>query len=761
MAEPQNLTGKIKRMGYDIFTEKLELSISGMNCAACSTRIEKKLLATPGVINAVVNLALGTASIEYNPLEVRAPDLINTVILLGFQARITGEARAGQEKDEHERETRRQVFLFVFSAVFSAPLMLGMLAIFGPLHHVFPLWLHSPLFQFIFATPVQVVAGYHFYRDSYITLKNRSANMSVLVAMGTTAAYLYSTVVTFRGDALGLPEGVYFESSAVLLTMILLGKMLEARARGKTSEALKKLAGLQARTAKVIRGGQEVDLPVEEVLVGDVVVVRPGEKVPVDGVIRDGHSTVDESMLTGESLPVDKNVGDQVVGATINKLGTFKFEATRVGRDTALARIIRIVEEAQSSKAPIQRLADVVSGYFVPVVIAIAVITFAGWYFVADQGNITRALLNFTAVMVIACPCALGLATPTSIMVGTGKGAEYGILIKGGEYLERAHSLNVVVLDKTGTITHGEPVLTDVVAAGYHSGREELLLQMAAAAESGSEHPLAQAIIRKAGENLAEAGEVKNFKAIPGRGIEAEVGGRLVLVGTQRLMNEKGIPLPADILAVIPELESQGKTVMIMALEGQAAAALAVADTIKETSKEAVAMLQNMGLQVWMLTGDNYPTAYAIAREVGISGDNVMAQVLPEEKAEKVRRLKERGLVAGMVGDGINDAPALAEADVGFAIGSGTDVAIEAANIVLVRGDLRSVPDSIALSRATIRNIRQNMFWAFVYNIIGIPVAALGFLSPLVAGAAMAFSSVSVVSNALRIKGFKPKRLRP
>ncbi len=755
LVKPAEMIERIRQLGFDVPAERLDLAVRGMTCAACSARIEKKLKAAPGVAAANVNLAAEKASIEYNPAEISPTDLINTITSLGYEARLAGGEIPDREKEEREREIKRQVFLFIFSAIFSAPLLVGMFGMLQPFHYFIPAFLHKSLFQFFIATPVQVVAGYHFYRDSYIALKNRSANMSVLVALGTSAAYIYSAVVTFWGHLLDLHD-VYFESSAVLLTLILLGKMLEAKAKGKTSEALKKLAGLQARTAKVVRDAVEVDIPVEEVIVGDLIIVRPGEKVPVDGIIREGRSTVDESMLTGESLPVDKKEGDQVIGATINKLGAFKFEAVRVGSDTALAQIIRIVEEAQGSKAPIQRMADVISGYFVPAVIGFAIVTFLGWYFFGEPGNLTRAVLNFTAVLVIACPCALGLATPTSIMVGTGKGAEYGILIKGGEYLERAHSVNAVILDKTGTITHGEPVMTDLVPVPGFDVKEEILLKLAGAAEKGSEHPLAQAVVKKAGENYDGIGMAKSFRAVPGRGIEAEIGERSVLVGTRLLMREKGVLLPQGFEAVVESLEGQGKTVMLMALDGAAAAALAVADTIKETSKEAVAALKKMGIEVWMLTGDNVRTAGSIASEVGIDEEHVLAQVLPEDKAGKVRELRQKGLVVGMVGDGINDAPALAEADVGFAIGSGTDVAIEAAGIVLVRGDLRSVADSIALSRATIRNIRQNLFWALIYNIVGIPIAALGFLNPVVAGTAMAFSSVSVVSNALRIKRWVP-----
>lgn len=757
LVKPEQMVERIRQFGFDVPQEKLDLAIGGMSCAACAARIEKVLKALPGVADVAVNLATEKASVAYYPAQVSAAALVGAVAQLGYVARMIGDDNPDREKYEREREIKRQLFLFVFAAVFSAPLFAGMLGMLAPFERFFPHILHNALFQFFFATPVQVVAGYHFYRDAYVALKNRSANMSVLVAMGTSAAYIYSTVVTFWGRGLGLHH-VYFESSAVLLTLILLGKMLEARARGKTSEALKKLAGLQAKTARVIRGGSEVDVPVEEVVVGDLVVVRPGEKVPVDGVIREGRSTVDESMLTGESLPVDKKEGDPVTGATLNKLGTFRFEAVRVGRDTALAQIIRFVEEAQGSKAPIQRLADVISGYFVPVVIGIAAFTFLSWYFVGDPGNLTRAILNFTAVLVIACPCALGLATPTSIMVGTGKGAEYGILIKGGEHLERAHRVNAVVLDKTGTITHGEPVLTDLIPAPGFAGREDYLLKLAGAAEKGSEHPIAQAVVKKAGAGQQEVGAATSFTAIPGRGIEAVVGGTGVLLGTRRLMREKDIVLSGVFETLIEGLESEGKTVMLMSLDGLPAAVLAVADSIKDTSAEAVALMRKIGIDVWMLTGDNMLTARAIARAVGIREDRVLAQVLPEDKARKVSELRAGGMVVGMVGDGINDAPALAEADVGFAIGSGTDVAIEAADIVLVRGDLRSVVDSISLSRATIRNIRQNLFWALIYNVIGIPVAALGFLSPVVAGTAMAFSSVSVVSNALRIKRFKPER---
>ncbi|HEY3423404.1 MAG TPA: copper-translocating P-type ATPase, partial [Negativicutes bacterium] len=573
-----------------------------------------------------------------------------------------------------------------------------------------------------------------------------SANMDVLVVMGTSTAYFYSIVNVIIGD-----HNLYFETSAILITLIILGKLLEANAKGRTSEAIKALMGLQAKTARVIRGGEEMDVSIETVLVGDIIVVRPGEKVPVDGVITEGTSTLDESMLTGESLPVDKKVGDEVVGATINKFGAFKFKATKVGKDTALAQIVRIVEEAQGSKAPIQRFADIVSGYFVPTVVSIAVLTFVGWYFIFDPGNFSRALVNFTAVMVIACPCALGLATPTSIMVGTGIGAENGILIKGAEHLENAHRLTTIVLDKTGTITKGQPEVTDIITVAEISTTE--ILTMAVRAEKSSEHPLAQAIVNYGKDHGILFEDAEAFKAIPGYGVSVILEGRKILVGTRKLMRENNIEIES-VISEIERLEQQGKTVMLLAVEQQMAGLLAVADTVKENSAQAVAQLEKLGIEVWMITGDNERAAKAIAASVGIH--NVLAEVLPEHKAEKVEALKKEGKVVAMVGDGINDAPALATADVGFAIGTGTDVAIAAADITLMRGDLNGIVAAIKLSKATMRNIKQNLFWALVYNSVGIPIAAAGYLSPVLAGAAMAFSSVSVVLNALRLKQFHP-----
>jgi Cu+-exporting ATPase len=632
--------------------------------------------------------------------------------------------------------------------VFSVPLVVYMLAMLTGVRSFLPQFLFSPYFQFAVATPVQFWPGLFFYKDAYFALKNRSANMAVLVAMGTSAAYVYSVWATFWGH-----RDVYFETGAIIITLVLLGKMLEALARGRTSEAIKKLMGLRPKTARVIQRDVEVEIPVEQVAVGDLILVRPGEKIPVDGVVREGNSAVDESMLTGESLPVDKAPGTEVIGATINTLGLLKVQATRVGRDTALAQIIRVVEEAQGSKAPIQRLADVIASYFVPVVVVIAVMAFLGWFFAFDPGNLTRGLMAAIAVLVIACPCAMGLATPTSIMVGTGRGAESGILIKGGEHLENTYRLQAVVLDKTGTLTLGRPsVIALSMAPGTALSREEIL-RLAGRAEAGSEHPLARAVVAYTRASIGEAPVAEGFQAVPGRGVLATVDGYRVVFGNARLMSEQGID-GAGMEKSADALEQQGATAMYLALDGVVTAIFGVADTLKENAAEVVAELKEMGIEVWMITGDNRRTAQAIARLAGV--DNVLAEVLPEDKAREVARLKEGGRLVGMVGDGINDAPALATADVGFAIGTGTDVAIEAADIILMSGDLRGIAASIRLSRATIRNIRQNLFWALIYNTIGIPVAFAGLLNPVIAGAAMAFSSVSVVSNALRLKRFDP-----
>ncbi|HBV99452.1 MAG: ATPase P [Peptococcaceae bacterium BICA1-7] len=733
--------------GYRVPTGKIELKIGGMTCAACSARVERTLSGMEGVFKANVNLAMERATVEYDPGRVSPADLKKAVTDAGYRAG-DGEVSpdGDMEKLERERETRRQLTLFIMSAAFSVPLLAMMFTDLFGLH--LPALLHNKIFQFALATPVQFIAGYQFYRGAYSSLRHGSANMDVLVAMGTSAAYFYSVATTFI-----FPGHVYYETGAIIITLILLGKMLESIAKGRTSEAIKKLMGLQARTARVIRGGQEMDIPVEDVVKGDLVLVRPGEKVPVDGSVKDGFSSLDESMLTGESLPVDKKPGDEVIGGTINKHGSFRFEATRVGSETALAQIIRIVEEAQGSKAPIQRLADVISAYFVPTVVGVALLTFLVWYFIVDPGNFSKALINFTAVLVIACPCALGLATPTSIMVGTGRGAEKGILIKGGEHLEKAHSLNTIVLDKTGTITRGEPSLTDVIAVGEIDEKE--MLRLVASAEKRSEHPLGEAIVKGAREKRIELAEPQGFEAIPGQGIVARIDGRDLLIGNRRLMKEQNIDI-SDLEKRADLLEGEGKTAMLVAVGGSPAGAVAVADTVKDSSAEAIGALHQMGIKTIMITGDNRRTAEAIARQVGIPAENVLAEVLPQDKAREVNRLMEEGFKVGMVGDGVNDAPALATADIGFAIGTGTDVAIEAADITLMKGDLRGVAASIRLSRGTMRNIKQNLFWALFYNSLGIPVAALGFLSPVLAGAAMAFSSVSVVSNALRLKRFDP-----
>jgi Cu+-exporting ATPase len=636
----------------------------------------------------------------------------------------------------------------IISAILSFPLVMAMLL---TLVNIDLAFLHNEYFQLIVTTPVQFIIGFRFYKNAFYALKAKSANMDVLIAMGTSAAYFFSIYNAFfvPAEPGTMMKELYFEAGAVIITLILLGKYLEAVAKGKTSEAIKKLMGLQAKTAKVVRDGVEKDIPIEEVEVGDVIVVRPGEKVPVDGKITEGNSSLDESMLTGESLPVEKKAGDFVVGATINKFGTFKFEATKVGRDTVLSQIIKMVEDAQGSKAPIQKIADRVSGIFVPVVIGVAVITFIIWYLVL--GDFAAGIISGVSVLVIACPCALGLATPTAIMVGTGKGAENGILIKGGEYLEMTYKVNAVVLDKTGTITKGQPEVTDIISLGKIESSE--ILKMAAIAEKSSEHPLGSAIYEKGKNEYGTIPDPEWFKAIPGKGIIAVVDQKEIYIGTRKLMTERKID-PGTTENAIIKLEDEGKTAMLMAVNNKIEAIIAVADTLKESSEEAIKELQDMGILVYMITGDNQRTAKAIAKQVGI--ENVLSEVLPENKAEEVEKLKKQGKIVAMVGDGINDAPALATADIGMAIGTGTDVAIEAADITLMRGDLITIPAAIRLSRKTMGKIKQNLFWAFIYNIIGIPFAAMGLLNPMIAGGAMAFSSVSVVTNSLSLKRFKP-----
>ncbi len=744
----------INKLGYGVIKKneqsenKAVLNITGMTCASCSARIEKKLSKLDGVSAANVNLTTEKATVEYDPSKLKVSDMVKAVKDLGYSAEKAEEVSADREKEQREKEIRTLKTTLIISIVLSSPLLLAMiLSVLG----IDVPFLHNQYFQLIIATPIQFGIGYRFYKHAYYALRSGSANMDVLVSMGTSAAYLYSLYnVFFEPPTMGGMKNLYFEAATVIITLILLGKYLEASAKGKTSEAIKKLMGLQAKTARVIRNGEETDIPMEEVEVGDVIVVRPGEKIPVDGKILEGNSAIDEAMITGESLPVEKKPGDQVTGATINKFGTFKFEATKVGKDTALSQIVKMVEDAQGSKAPIQKIADKVSGIFVPVVVGIALAAFLIWYF--STGDFTKAIVSAVSVLVIACPCALGLATPTAIMVGTGKGAENGILIKGGEHLETACKLNAVVLDKTGTITKGQPEVTDIVTLGDLD--KKAVLKLAAISENKSEHPLGVAIFENGKKEIGAIPDPERFEAIPGRGVLAGIGDRQVYIGTRKLMLEQNIDI-GPIENKLTQLEDEGKTAMLMAVDGKLEAIIAVADTLKENSQEAIADLQKMGIDVYMITGDNKRTANAIAKQVGIS--NVLAEVLPENKAQEVEKLKKSGRMVAMVGDGINDAPALATADIGMAIGTGTDVAIEAADITLMRGDLRTIPASIRLSRKTMSKIKQNLFWAFFYNAIGIPFAALGLLNPMIAGAAMAFSSVSVVTNSLSLKRYSPE----
>ncbi len=737
---------KIEALGYGVIKQKAELEITGMTCAACSTRIEKGLNKMEGVSLANVNLALEKATIEFNPSEVSIADLITKVEKLGYGAHQKQEDK--EQEDYREKAVKEQKRKFIISAILSLPLLWTMVGHFSFTSFLYvPDFLMNPWIQLILATPVQFIIGKQFYVGAYKALRNGSANMDVLVVMGTSAAYFYSFYQAFVTAGTHHMPHLYFETSAVLITLIILGKLFEAKAKGRSSEAIKKLMGLQAKTAVVLRDGVEKEVPLEEVVIGDTILVKPGEKIPVDGEVIEGTTAVDESMLTGESLPVDKQAGDVLYGSTINKNGFIKMTATKVGRDTALAQIIKVVEDAQGSKAPIQRLADKISGVFVPIVVGIAIITSLVWFFWVDSGNFTQALEVLIAVLVIACPCALGLATPTSIMAGSGRAAEFGILFKGGEHLEQTQGIDTVVVDKTGTVTHGKPVLTDVLVANGQD--EEKFLSLVGAAEKQSEHPLAQAIVQGILEQGIELGDIQFFEAIPGYGVQATISGQGVIIGTRKLMQQYGI----DISSVLPEmekLERNGKTAMLAGINGQYAGLVAVADTIKETSRDAIKRLQDMGIKVIMMTGDNERTAQAIGKEVGV--DAVIAEVLPEGKAEEVKKLQQQGKKVAMVGDGINDAPALAVADIGMAIGTGTDVAMEAADITLIRGDLNSIADAILMSRKTMRNIKQNLFWAFAYNTIGIPIAAIGLLAPWVAGAAMAFSSVSVVLNALRLQ---------
>lgn len=742
---------KIEKLGYHVITEKAEFDIEGMTCAACANRIEKRLNKIEGVTKAPVNFALETVAVEYNPKEASVSELKEAIDKLGYKLKLKDDEQRDSAASK-KKEERKQTARLIFSAVLSFPLLWAMVS-----HFTFTsfIWVPdiflNPWMQFALATPVQFLIGWPFYTGAYKALRNKSANMDVLVALGTTAAYAYSLYITIQSlGSHGHTAGLYYETSAILLTLILLGKLFETKAKGRSSDAIKKLMKLQAKTATVVRDGQEQIIPIEEVLVNDIVYVKPGERIPVDGEVIEGRSAVDESMITGESLPVDKNPGDSVTGATVNSNGFLKIKAINVGKDTALSHIIKIVEEAQGSKAPIQRLADQISGIFVPIVLGIAVLTFLIWYLWAAPGDFAEAISKVIAVLVIACPCALGLATPTSIMAGSGRAAEFGILFKGGEHLEKTHRLDTIVLDKTGTVTNGKPRLTDAIPFGHFEETE--LLQFTAAAETGSEHPLGEAIVAGVKGKGLEIPKLNSFEAKVGAGILAEAGGKTILVGTRKLMESEQIE-HGDLLAQMEELEAEGKTVMLVSINGEAAGLVAVADTIKDTSREAVARLNALGLDVIMMTGDNRRTAEAIAKEAGIT--SVIAEVLPEQKAAEISRLQKEGRQTAMVGDGINDAPALATADIGMAIGTGTDIAMETADITLIRGDLNSIADAIRMSRLTMKNIKQNLFWALGYNSLGIPIAALGFLAPWIAGAAMAFSSVSVVLNALRLQKVK------
>jgi Cu+-exporting ATPase len=825
--------------------ERVDLPITGMTCAACARRIERKLNKTPGVNRAGVNFATSRATVEYDPKAAGIQQLIEAVREIGYgtagtasvafivddSARPSGSSSqlekhllrqsgvasasfnlgtmevrveylpgstevrkvrraieelgyrvrevsgSGEEAADSEQAARAAEYKelrrkFWVAALLSLPVLVIAMSHgrIGFLDFAGVNWL-----QLALTTPVVFYSGWQFYRGAWAAFRHRAADMNTLIAVGTGAAYLYSIAATLApnffsgranaGEMAGMSgtgvasmTPVYFEAASVIIALILLGRLLESRAKGRTGDAIRRLIGLQPKTARVVRDGKEIDIAVEEVVPGDVIVVRPGEKIPVDGVVEDGASAVDESMLTGESLPVEKTRGDEVFGATLNKTGSFRFKATKVGKDTALQQIVKLVAEAQGSKAPIARTADVISGIFTPVVICIAIVTFVVWFVLAPvDSRFTMALVNAVSVLIIACPCALGLATPTAIMVGTGKGAENGVLIKGGESLETAHKLQTIVLDKTGTITRGEPALTDVITTDEVS--EEELLCLAASAERGSEHPLGEAIVRAAEERELGFSEASNFKAVAGHGIEALVSGRRLLLGNLKWMRERDVAVDG-FTERVAVLATEGKTPMYVAVDERLAGIVAVADEIKPESKEAVAAMQHMGLEVLMMTGDNRSTAEAVAKQVGIN--RVLAEVLPEGKAQEVRRLQAEKKIVGMVGDGINDAPALAQADVGISIGTGTDVAIEASDITLIKSDLRGVVTAIALSHATIRTIKQNLFWAFIYNVVGIPIAAgllyplTGWLlSPIIASAAMSLSSVSVVTNSLRLRRFR------
>lgn len=750
----QTMIGSVRKAGYEVALGEGNILVQGIADSSDALQVEKAINALEGVLSAQVNLATERVSVQYVPTIINQNDIRQEIRKAGFKVVDEGKDLEDAEMLARQKEIANQRRYLIIGLIFTLPVfVLSMARDFGllPMALAHANWLDWTFL--VFATIVQFYVGWHYYVNGVKSLRNGSANMDVLVALGTSAAYFYSVAVV-----LGIVPGHgYFETSAVIITLVRLGKYLEAKAKGGAGDAIRKLINLRPKKAYIVREGIEIEIPADEVQNGDIVIVRPGEKMPVDGVVVEGHSSVDESMLTGESLPVEKKAGDPVYGATMNKLGMLKFEATKIGKDTALSQIIKLVENAQASKAPIQNLADKISAVFVPVVIGVALVTFLVWYFLvplpadAEVSLLARALINMVAVLVIACPCAMGLATPTAVMVGTGKGAELGILVKNSESLERAGDINMVVLDKTGTLTRGQPNVSDIIVHDF-AGGEERLLQLAASVEAGSEHLLGEAITAAAKLKGIPLLEMSAFKSRTGKGVSAEVDGNAILIGNMVYMDEQHIAYDAFITEV-ESLQAEAKTVIMVAVNGKLAGVMGIIDTLKEGSQAAVQQLHDMGLKVAMLTGDNQRTAEAIAKQAGI--DEVLANVLPKDKVRQVKTLQEAGKVVAMVGDGINDAPALTQADVGIAIGTGTDVAIASAPFVLISGDLRSVPKAIALSRKTLKTIKQNLFWAFFYNTILIPAAALGLLNPMLAAAAMSFSSIFVISNSLRLKRFK------
>lgn len=760
----EKIKESVIKAGYGIQENKREiiLPISGMTCASCVKAVERAIGKLEGVNEVSVNLATEKAKVVYDSSKVRISQIKDVVVKAGYSALDieTGE-QADHERERREKEVKTLWKKFILSMIFTAPLLYIAM---GPMiglpvpdmisPHANPL--NFGLIQLILVIP-SIIAGYRFYTVGFSRLIKREPNMDSLIAVGTSAAFIYGiyAIIQILNGNNEYAHDLYFETAGVIISLILLGKYLESVTKGKTSEAIKTLMGLAPKTAIVIHDGKEMVIPIEEVETGDIILVKPGEKIPVDGEVIEGRTSIDESMLTGESIPVEKNPGDTVIGASINKNGTIKFKATKVGKDTALSQIIKLVEDAQGSKAPIAKMADIIASYFVPIVMAIAIIAGLAW-FISGQ-SVIFSLTIFISVLVIACPCALGLATPTAIMVGTGKGAEYGVLIKGGEALETAHKIKTIVFDKTGTITEGNPRVTDIITTGLVDRSE--LLQLSASAEKGSEHPLGEAIVNEAKDKNLELVNIDSFEAIPGHGIEVVIEGKNMLLGNKKLMDDRKIEITLQ--KESDKLAEEGKTPMYVAIDNRLAGIIAVADVMKPSSKRAIEALHSLGIEVAMITGDNKRTAVAIARQAGI--DRVLAEVLPQDKANEIKKLQAEGKKVAMVGDGINDAPALAQADIGIAIGSGTDVAMESADIVLMRNDLMVVPTAIQLSKQTIRNIKQNLFWAFAYNSAGIPVAAgllylMGgpLLNPMIAAGAMAFSSVSVLTNALRLKRFKP-----